>query len=102
MTRATTLTISGLARIEATTDGVPDLPGVLTVKLVSTTGEVLAATAIGSPNGPIAYELVVDAELAAKRDQLRLWAMLRTDQGIWGTPALVGVDDDLTLRRVDY
>ncbi|KQY55962.1 hypothetical protein ASD11_15890 [Aeromicrobium sp. Root495] len=96
---STLLTLSGTAGIRekiALPDG-----SVLTVKLVTNDGEVLAATAVLANAGETPFELVVDAVLAPQPETLRLWAMLRTDVGVWGTPELVSIREDLILRRVD-
>lgn len=99
MATLSTLTVTGTAAIREKVA----LPGggVLTVKLVSPDGEVLAATAAEAADGPTPFELVADAAFAADPDALRLWAMLRTDVGVWGTPELVTVREELMLSRVD-
>ncbi|MGA8988427.1 YbaY family lipoprotein [Aeromicrobium sp.] len=65
-------------------------PGVIaTVKLVDTEGEVLAATAIDAPGVPAEFSLHVDPEFVADPEALLIWAVLRTEAGIWGTTELV-------------
>lgn len=72
-------------------------PGaVATVKLVDTEGEVLAATATDAPGVPAEFALHVDPTLVADPDTLLIWAMLRTEVGVWGTTDLVPVDGDST------
>lgn len=99
MASLSTLTVTGSAAIRERIA----LPGggVLSVKLVSSDGEVLAATAVEAVDGPTAFELVTDAALVPDPEALRLWAMLRTDVGVWGTPELVTVREELMLSRVD-
>lgn len=75
--------------------------GVLSVKLVTPDGEVLAAVAVTAADGPTPFELSADPALVPDPDAVRLWAMLRTDVGVWGTPELVSVREELMLSRVD-
>ena len=80
-------------------------PGaVATVKLVDTEGEVLAATAIDAPGVPTEFVLSADPTLVAAPDTLLIWAMLRTEVGVWGTTDLVPVEGDSTavmLTKID-
>jgi putative lipoprotein len=80
-------------------------PGaVATIKLVDTEGEVLAASAIDAAGVPAEFALHVDPTLVADPDTLLIWAMLRTDVGVWGTTDLVPVDGDSTevlLTKID-
>ncbi|KRC65312.1 hypothetical protein ASE12_11380 [Aeromicrobium sp. Root236] len=80
-------------------------PGaVATVKLVDTEGEVLAATAIDAPGVPAEFVLTADPTLVAAPDALLIWAMLRTEVGVWGTTDLVPVEGDSTavmLTKID-
>lgn len=80
-------------------------PGaVATVKLVDTEGEVLAATAIDVPGIPAEFVLSVDPGLVADPDKLLIWAMLRTEAGVWGTTELVPVEGESTavlLTKID-
>ena len=80
-------------------------PGaVATIKLVDTEGEVLAATATDAPGVPTEFALHVDPSLVADPDTLLIWAMLRTEVGVWGTTDLVPVDGDSTevlLTKID-
>ena len=92
------LTVSGTASVR---ERIALPGGVLTVKLVAKDGEVLAATAVPAGETATDFALVVDAELAPQPHQLRLWAMLRTEVGVWGTPELVTTRDELHLTRVD-
>jgi putative lipoprotein len=72
-------------------------PGaVATVKLVDTDGEVLAATATNAPAVPAEFVLQVDPSLVADPDKLLIWAMLRTEVGVWGTTELAPVKGDST------
>lgn len=99
MSTLSTVTVTGTAAIREKIA----LPGggVLTVKLVSNDGEVLAGTAVVAGDGPTAFELVADVALLPHEERLRLWAMLRTDVGTWGTPELVTLREELMLTRVD-
>ena len=80
-------------------------PGAIaTVKLVDTEGEVLAASAIDAPGIPTEFTLSVDPGFVADPAALLIWAMLRTDVGVWGTTDLVPVDGDSTevlLTKID-
>lgn len=80
-------------------------PGaVATVKLVDTEGEVLAATATEAPGIPTEFALYVDPGLVPGPDKLLIWAMLRTEVGVWGTTDLVPVEADSTavmLTKID-
>ena len=80
-------------------------PGaVATVKLVDTEGEVLAATAIDAPGVPAEFVLSADPTLVTAPDTLLIWAMLRTEVGVWGTTDLVPVEGDSTavmLTKID-
>ncbi|MEH3034607.1 MAG: YbaY family lipoprotein [Aeromicrobium erythreum] len=93
------LTVTGTVGIREKAEVPAD--AVLSIKLVSNDGEVLAGTALAAQPETTPFELVVDAVLAPKPEQLRLWAMLRTDDGVWGTPELVTVRDEVWLTRVD-
>lgn len=70
-------------------------PGAIaTVKLVDGEGEVLAGTALDSVAVPTEFTLSADPALASDPDQLFIWAALRSEAGVWGTPELVPVADD--------
>ncbi|MDX6232618.1 MAG: putative lipoprotein [Nocardioidaceae bacterium] len=89
------LTITGTVTIR---ERIAVPPGaVATVKLVDTEGEVLAATATGAPGVPTEFVLHADPNLVAEPDKLLIWAMLRTEVGVWGTTDLVPVDGDSTM-----
>jgi putative lipoprotein len=77
--------------------------GVVTVKLVDTQGEVLAATSVDAVNGPTPFELHADPADVTNPKHLRLWARLRSEAGTWGTVDLepVGEDNELVVTRVD-
>ncbi len=84
------LTIAGTVSIR---ERIALPPGaVVTVKLVDTEGEVLAATAVDAPGVPAQFTLAVDPAFVQDADQLLLWAALRSDVGVWGTTELVPVD----------
>ena len=78
--------------------------GVVTVKLVDSTGEVLAGTSVDAENGPTEFTLYADPADVADPRKLLLWARLRSDAGMWGTTELVPVADDPTevvVTRID-
>ena len=89
--------------------------GVATVKLVDSTGEVLAATSVDAENGPTEFTLHADPSdvadpavgappASAASGGLLIWARLRSDAGVWGTTELVPVADPTTevvVTRVD-
>lgn len=80
-------------------------PGAIaTIKLVDTEGEVLAATAVDAPGVPTEFTLSVDSEFVADPDSLLIWAMLRSEVGVWGTTELVPVEGEATsvmLTKID-
>ena len=96
------LTVTGTVSIR---ERIAVPPGaVATVKLVDTEGEVLAATATDAPGMPTEFVLPVDPALVTEPDRLLIWAMLRTDVGVWGTTELVPVEGDSTavlLTKID-
>lgn len=71
-----------------------------TIKLVDTSGEVIAAAAFEFTGVPMEYAVTVDLALVA--GDLLVWAMVRTDAGVWGTLDLAPHDPDvpLVLTRV--
>ncbi|WP_375001474.1 hypothetical protein [Aeromicrobium sp. CTD01-1L150] len=93
------LSVTGTATIRDHDE--PPAPGVLSVKLVTKAGDVLAGVAVAATEADTPFELTVDATLAPQPNALRLWAMLRTDVGVWGTPDLITVREELVLSRVD-
>jgi putative lipoprotein len=80
-------------------------PGALaTIKLVDTEGEVLAASAIEVLGVPTEFDLAVDPGFVADPATLLIWAMLRSDVGVWGTTELVPVEGESTavlLTKID-
>lgn len=77
-------------------------PGaVATVKLVDSAGEVLAAAALEFTGAPVDFTLTADDALSA--GDLLVWAMVRTDLGVWGTLELAPYADDasVVLTRVE-
>ena len=70
--------------------------GVVTVKLVDTAGEVLAATSVDAENGPTEFTLHADPADVGDPAKLLLWARLRSEAGVWGTTELVPVADEST------
>ncbi len=78
--------------------------GVVTVKLVDATGEVLAATSVDAENGPTEFVLQSDPADVADPTTLLVWARLRSDAGVWGTTDLVPVADpstEVVVTRID-
>ena len=96
------LTVTGTVSIR---ERIAVPPGaVATVKLVDTEGEVLAASATDAPGVPAEFALHVDPSLVTDPHTLLIWAMLRTEVGVWGTTDLVPVDGDSTevlLTKID-
>ena len=80
-------------------------PGaVATVKLVDTEGEVLAAAATDATGVPAEFALHVDPGFVPEPDKLLIWAVLRTEAGVWGTTELVPVEGESTsvlLTKID-
>lgn len=94
----TVLTVSGSLTIRERI-AIP-AGSVATAKVVDSTGEVLAATALEVPGVPVDFELTIDPELA--QGDLLVWAMLRTEVGTWGTLDLAPADQELViLTRVE-
>ncbi len=65
---------------------------------------MLAATAVDAPGVPTDFAMTVDAEFVADPTSLLIWAILRTEVGVWGTTELVPVDGDSTsvvLTKID-
>ena len=79
-------------------------PGsILSIKLVDTEGEVLAATASVVDDLPATFALHADPAQVARPDRLFLWALLRDGGTGWGTLELVRVTGDhteISLNRV--
>jgi uncharacterized lipoprotein YbaY len=82
------------------------IPGgsVASIKLVDSSGEVLAATAVVADAVPVAFTLHTDTEFLPADGHVLLWAAFRTDIGLWGTPDLVPVTGDaveLVLQKIE-
>ena len=71
---------------------------VATIKIVDESGEVLGATAIEASGVPVDFSVQIDPELVG--GELFVWAMLRTEVGIWGTLELVHYTEGETIRLV--
>lgn len=70
-------------------------PGAIaSIKLVDGEGEVLAGVAVEAGAVPTEFTLAADPALAPDPAQLFIWAALRSEVGVWGTPELVLVADD--------
>jgi uncharacterized lipoprotein YbaY len=100
------MTAEPLLTIEGTVATAGPVAGtsVATVKLVDSTGEVLAATAVRGVDLPLAFAVHADPAMLTAQGYLLLWAALRTDDGLWGTPDLVPVTDStatLVLTQIE-
>ena len=99
---STRLTVTGTVLFR---ESIAVPPGAIaTVKLVDTAGEVLAATAIDVHGVPTEFALSVDPSFVADPSALLIWAMLRTEVGVWGTTDLVPVTGHATavmLTKID-
>lgn len=102
MASAHVLTVTGTVTFR---DEVAVPPGAIaTVKLVDTSGEVLAAAATEVESIPAEFLLHVDPGFVADPSALLIWAALRTDAGVWGTLELVPADTESTaviLTRIE-
>jgi uncharacterized lipoprotein YbaY len=103
MTSSTALlTIDGTVSIA---EAVPVPAGAIaSIKLVDSTGEVLAAHAVVADEIPVAFRLQADPAFLTAEGTLLLWAALRADDTLWGTPELVpvlGEQADLVLRQIE-
>jgi uncharacterized lipoprotein YbaY len=77
---------------------------VVTVKLVDSKSEVLAATSVETTSMPVEITLQVDVADVRNPQRLFLWGKLNSTVGVWGTVELKKVRDDeseLVLTRVD-
>lgn len=91
---STLLTVSGTVAFR---ERIALSPGAIaTVKLVDTSGEVLAATAVEAPGVPTDFTLTADPTFVPDPDALLIWAVLRSEVGVWGTTDLVPVAADST------
>jgi len=95
MSASNVLAISGTVLFREKLAMPPD--GVVTVKLVDATGEVLAATSVDAENGPTEFVLQADPADVADPTKLLVWARLRSEAGVWGTTDLVPVADTPTV-----
>lgn len=77
---------------------------IASIKLVDSAGEVLAATAVQIDGVPASFRLAADTGLLTTQGSLMLWAALRTEDHLWGTPDLVpvlGDTADLILQQIE-
>lgn len=77
---------------------------VVTVKLVDSKSEVLAATSVETTSMPVEVTLQTDVADVRNPQRLFLWGRLNSTVGVWGTVELKKVRDDeseLALTRVD-
>lgn len=102
MTSEPLLTIDGTLTIRERV-AVPE-GAIASIKLVDSTGEVLAATAVPADGVPVPFTLHADPAFLTDDGELLLWAALRTEVGLWGTTDLVPVADDvveLVLQKIE-
>ena len=83
-----------------------DLPrgSVASVKLVNRKAEVLAATAFEVFGVPVDFTLCVDRADAPEPEKLSVWAVIRSEAGVWGTPDFVSAAEvpvTIHLRKID-
>lgn len=83
-----------------------DLPrgSVASVKLVNRKAEVLAATAFEVFQVPHDFTLYVDRADAPDPSKLSVWAVIRSEAGVWGTPDFVSAAElpvTIHLRKID-
>lgn len=77
---------------------------VATVKVVNRKNEVLASTAFEVFQVPHDFSLTIDRADVPDAAKLSLWAVLRSEAGVWGTPDLVSASETpvtLHLRKID-
>lgn len=77
---------------------------IASIKLVDSAGEVLAATAVQVDGIPAPFHLAADPAFRTAEGSLLLWAALRTEDHLWGTPDLVPVlsdTADLLLETIE-
>lgn len=71
---------------------------VATIKVVDADGEVLGATAIEVSGVPAEFSVQLDPMLVG--GDLFIWAMLRSEVGVWGTLELVKYVENEVVRLV--
>lgn len=77
---------------------------VASVKLVNRKAEVLAATAFEVFQVPMDFTLYVDRADAPDPSKLSVWAVIRSEAGVWGTPDFVSAAElpvTIHLRKID-
>ncbi|MGJ9422353.1 YbaY family lipoprotein [Aeromicrobium sp. CF3.5] len=102
MTSTPLLTIDGTVSIRERV-AIP-AGAIASIKLVDSTGEVLAATAVQVDGVPAPFHLAADPAFQTVEGSLLLWAALRTEDHLWGTPDLVPVlsdTADLMLQQIE-
>lgn len=94
----TVLTVSGSLSMR---ERIAVPPGsVATVKVVDSEGEVLAATAVTVDQVPVDFSVSIDREFVTH--ELFVWALLRTEDGGWGTLELVPAQQsEIMLTRIE-
>lgn len=77
---------------------------VASVKLVNRKAEVLAATAFEVFQVPHEFTMYVDRADAPDPSKLSVWAVIRSEVGVWGTPDFVSAAElpvTIHLRKID-
>ncbi len=77
---------------------------IASVKVVNRKAEVLAATAFEVFQVPHEFSLTIDRADAPDPAKLSIWAVLRSDVGVWGTPDFVSASElpvTIHLRKID-
>lgn len=77
---------------------------IASVKVVNRKAEVLAATAFEVFQVPHDFTLTIDRADAPDPTKLSIWAVLRSDVGVWGTPDFVSAAElpvTIHLRKID-
>ena len=77
---------------------------IATVKVVNRKAEVLAAAAFEVFGVPHDFTLMIDRADVPDPRKLSVWAVLRSEAGVWGTPDLVSAAElpvTIHLRKID-
>lgn len=77
---------------------------IASIKIVNRKAEVLAAAAFEVFQVPYDFTLTIDKADAPDPAKLSVWAVLRSDAGVWGTPDFVSAAElpvTIHLRKID-
>lgn len=77
---------------------------IASVKVVNRKAEVLAAGAFEVFQVPHEFTLTIDKADAPDPSKLSVWAVLRSEAGVWGTPDFVSAAElpvTIHLRKID-